>query len=391
MPRLFSSSVLIVLAAPLALIAGCVSDRGQSHDPLSVGLVDPGGHSGSLFNDPLFKEDLAESGIGLSESSTGTRPDPRRTITTEPSVVANAGQTVHEVDTESLSELNSVAPPGSFARTADGATTRQTITRRDLPRDQRRSQLAGELAAILRDEAEGAPSPASVLAALAALEMIEPGVFHSHVGDLENQSTASLLSSREIKTLATMQAFFANTREHLEATGNVMGLAEDIKSLSDEFAALHPLRIPKAALATRVAGFGIYEQLQTYSGTYKLLSGRPHTVLVYTEIENFTPRETADASGQSFATELELELQLYTASDQGDLLVWKTTPQLTEDLSANRRRDFYLVNKITLPRTLTVGSYTMKTIVTDRNNPDAVAEVIIPIDLVADRSALTGR
>ena len=57
------------------------------------------------------------------------------------------------------------------------------------------------------------------------------------------------------------------------------------------------------------------------------------------------------------------------------------------DISRRQRRDFYLVADIELPPTLTVGGYQLKVTLVDETT-GAEDAALIPIDIVADRSAL---
>jgi hypothetical protein len=53
------------------------------------------------------------------------------------------------------------------------------------------------------------------------------------------------------------------------------------------------------------------------------------------------------------------------------------------DTSRNKRRDFYLINRIELPSTLSIGRYQLKVIMRDLVS-GAEAEAIIPIEIVAE-------
>lgn len=354
------------------------------------------GSSGDKRADTGFPDGFLDDPFAIGEGWRGGDPGPgeerrpARVIAPEAGVAsANAGG--DEVVATTPAELAAVVADPNLFQTERGSTVRTAPTRTSLARPQEISKLVHELASLLRAEADEAPSPAAVLAQLAALEMIEPGVFNSHVADLDGRSAVSVLTRREIEALAPLRGFFARSHEQLMTTGAVMDLAEEAERLADELAEFRPLTIPRAALATRVAGYGIVQELKTYDeeGTYKLLATRPHAAIVYAEVGQFVSRARRQDNRDGFGVELRLELALYHDDRQNNLLVWKTEPQQVIDFSENRRRDFYITQKITLPRTLTVGSYRLKVRVSDINNEGAVAEAVLPLDLVGDASALT--
>ncbi|MEM1165435.1 MAG: hypothetical protein AAGI30_04005 [Planctomycetota bacterium] len=284
-------------------------------------------------------------------------------------------------------ELGSVLGGDGLVRGSDGATVRREPAPASLPRRDRIRRHVAELADMLRAEADDAPAPAAVLAQLAALELIEPGIFHSRGSDLEGAS--ALLSEQEIAVLGPWRDFFASARDRLDSTGSVFELAGEADSLARSLGRFEPLMVPRAVLATRVSGYGSFDALRRHDDRYKLLAGRPHVVIVYAEVERFLSRATRSDGADGHEVNLDVQLRLYHYSEDRDLLVWRTEPQSLRDFSMNRRDDFYLTQKVTLPRTLTVGSYSLKVSVTDRNADGVVAESVIPIDIIADRSALS--
>lgn len=148
------------------------------------------------------------------------------------------------------------------------------------------------------------------------------------------------------------------------------------------------LRLNHAALAQKVTGFG---QLVPFKGT-TFLAGRAQPALVYVEVENFTHKPVEEETLPSDAeprwlVDLSQELQLYHDAD--GVLAWHSREQPARDISTRQRRDHYLVQRITIPATLTVGAYRLKVIVRDHAT-GASAETIIPLQIVADPN-LTNR
>lgn len=114
-------------------------------------------------------------------------------------------------------------------------------------------------------------------------------------------------------------------------------------------------------------------------------------MIVYTEVEHFDRVAIADTgrrrAGGDLAIEdgwevrLSQELQLYHEAD--GLLAWRRPEEVTSYRSRSKPRDYFIVDQITLPRTLTVGAYRLKVVLRDLADR-SVDERIIPIRVVAD-------
>ncbi|MBL0928005.1 MAG: hypothetical protein IBJ11_10200 [Phycisphaerales bacterium] len=246
-----------------------------------------------------------------------------------------------------------------------------------------RSRLVSELAANIQGELSRSASPVGPLARLAALELFQPGVAGAGV------SAAGNLSDREKRFLGAWRDMFASAHANLSSTPDVQALAASARSLGEASGSVAALALPRTLLCTRVEGFGVYNELRTFTGAarYKLLAGQTHKVIVYTEVENFSHRE-AGGEGGRYAVELAQALSLYHTAGSTDTLAWRAAEQPIDDLSRNRRRDFFAVQIIELPASISVGSYSLKVAVRDRHG-GAVAESVIPIEFVADSSALS--
>lgn len=154
----------------------------------------------------------------------------------------------------------------------------------------------------------------------------------------------------------------------------MQALAEAAQS----FTANQPLRIPRVVLCSRVTGFGQYVPFPTQ----RFVAGRRNAVLVYTEVENFQqPESSLDAGAPGFKVALSQEVHLY--HDPDGLLAWRQPAQTTRYEARTRVRDYFIVNRVDLPVSLTVGKYSLKVVLTDLNG-GAVAESLIPVDIVAD-------
>jgi hypothetical protein len=149
-----------------------------------------------------------------------------------------------------------------------------------------------------------------------------------------------------------------------------------------------------ALLAARVTGFGKYVPLATRpsTGNFVFQSARSNRAIVYIEIENFGYRAVKEGdpdkmSGDQWAVDLTTEMQLLDAFD--GMLQMKEAERSVIETGRNKRKDFYLVQEIELPPTLTIGSYNLKIVLRDKSGAEPIrTETIIPIQIVADLTAV---
>ncbi len=160
--------------------------------------------------------------------------------------------------------------------------------------------------------------------------------------------------------------------------------ASVLRAFSEKLGQSFGLTLPKALLCTRVRGFGRYEEFSSTS----FLAGRPVRALVYVEVDRFK-HGVVDTSGlgglpveEGWSVELGQTLELYHDGETG-MLAWMRPEEVVLETSRNKQRDFYLLTEITLPQTLTIGSYKLKVVVKDRVGAQQ-AEALIPIKIVAD-------
>ncbi len=237
--------------------------------------------------------------------------------------------------------------------------------------ERRMGRLVADLAATLRARAEIAPNPLSVNIPLAALEAFEPDL-------MEDPRESPLLTPREAETLDAYRSIQSAARATATSNSPVGRLEAAMTDAAQRLKAWNTLRITTARLCARVQGYGVYEPMPGP----RFLAGRAHQAIVYVELEDFTSRRgSLPGGGSGHITELAQSIRLYHDAD--GLLVWEQPEQHVTDHCRNRRRDFYLVQLIELPETLTVGSYRLKMTIRDRAT-DAVAEAILPVEIVAD-------
>ncbi|MBL8763511.1 MAG: hypothetical protein JNM07_04495 [Phycisphaerae bacterium] len=256
----------------------------------------------------------------------------------------------------------------------------------DAARAARRAELVRELARLLR---EGAASPdAAARAALAAeaLRLIDPDAAG---GEETNNglSDASIAAVRELLHEVASGAAASNG-----AGRTASDLAAALRRAADRLSGVEPLDVT-ARLCARVESFGRYTPLDSDA----FLAGRVNSVLVYVEVTNFThaplaeadPGDAAaDASGdERWVVELGQELNLYHDADH--VLAWRQPEEVVRDVARRKRRDYYLVRRVDLPPTLTVGRFNLKVTVRDLAT-GSIAEAVLPIRIVAD-ARLTNR
>jgi hypothetical protein len=275
-----------------------------------------------------------------------------------------------------------VQPPAAQTMIADAPTAPPTLT------DQQREQRAiSELLDVLSRRAAGSDPSLAEVFRLTALASLCPGetsaALQNHLRGLEaclnTDQRARLDAFRELV------AAFA-------ATDSTEDLSAILRKHADSFVPTATLNLPTVALARRVDGYGKYVPFASTS----FLAGQAQVVLVYVEVKDFLCKEVSSAAPDSmtiddpdpsagaetsWAIELSQELQLYHEAD--GVLAWHARQQPSRDLSKRRRTDHYLVQRITLPATLTVGGYTLKVVVRDVNST-ALVERAIPIRIVAD-------
>ncbi|MCC7389189.1 MAG: hypothetical protein IT431_10515 [Phycisphaerales bacterium] len=157
-----------------------------------------------------------------------------------------------------------------------------------------------------------------------------------------------------------------------------------LREFGEQLSSTVGLQLPKAILCTRVRGFGKYEAFSSTS----FLAGRPIRALVYVEVDRFEHGQVdRDSLGgleveEEWSIDLSQTLELYHEGEKA-ILAWKRPEEVVVETSRNKQRDFYLLTEITLPQTLTVGSYQLKVVVKDRVG-EQQAEAFIPIKVVAD-------
>jgi hypothetical protein len=193
-------------------------------------------------------------------------------------------------------------------------------------------------------------------------------------GELDRSLLAPLspkdqeLVKRYHQTVSTLR------REVLDGGGKI-DQATVTGRLEDLFGS-QPITIRKIELCEKVLGYGVYDAFpdQTF------MAGREQKLIVYVELDNFLPAKRDQGDG--YEVSLRQELELY---ESNGFEVWSHEPVQIVDVSRNKRRDFFVVQLVTLPAQLGVGQYHLKVRVYDEN-AGTRDETSIKIQLVADES-----
>lgn len=270
---------------------------------------------------------------------------------------------------------------------------------REPSRQEKRLEYAKQLAKLLVPMADETQSPLRAVLPLIALETIQPGVATAELNKL-----LANLNDSERETVDTVRTLMAQLEAQADTGADPRALADAVKTEVNRVepkpaAAVQPmLSLGTVALCRKVEAFG---RFSAYPGS-TFVAARKVPMIVYTEVENYAQaREselpsigaTQKTTGDRWALELSQEIHLYSSDGT---LCWSVREQSHRDTSQSKRRDFFLVQRIDLPSTLTIGRYTLKVIVRDKaaavvvSAGEPVAEVNIPISIVADTAIAAG-
>lgn len=358
MPRPDRLRPLFILPLALALAAGCAAPPAASKPASEPATV-------------------ADEGPPADDLLARLKPEHFKTLPKDPSnsriegdpAIARRG---NRPPSDAPTVAEAPEPTPSFAPPTKSLAT--------LPAEspvQKRARLTNELADALA-AAPTAEDRFDAASALTLLQALEPGIASDRLAELR-----AALPPDQQRTLAALSRLFAAAPQ--ASRGNPADLARLLNEQAAVLADSDGLAITTAALCRRVEGFGRYRPFERDS----FLAGRPQPVIVYTEVEGFAfapvtaEADANTAPGPRWAVDLTQELQLFHDAD--GTLAWRSPPLGSRDISSRQRRDHYLIQRVDLPRSLTVGRYSLKVTVRDQTS-GTTAERLIPIQIVADDS-----
>lgn len=134
------------------------------------------------------------------------------------------------------------------------------------------------------------------------------------------------------------------------------------------------LTLAKAVLCSSVRGYGDYDPLDGI----RIRGAGTRPVFLYTEIDHFQSRPAEEED--RYLVRLTQAWSLYDADQPDGEPVWVEPAAEATDWSRNIRRDFYLVQLLTIPDSVPSGSYQLRVTVTDLAS-DHTASATLPVRL----------
>lgn len=306
--------------------------------------------------------------VNEAEESHQPEPSPEPVPATEQAVSVSRGgdEEVEAVHTPAEEPVVEQVEPPLPAESLDGRIDR----------------LTEELVEALRERARNGEGVSDVLC-LALLESIFPGALGDGaepdlelVGSFTPAEVAHVVAARDL------------ARRWVGAGGSTDEVAEALLAAASSLRAADPiLVITDVQLCERVDGYAAY---MPFADT-TFIAGQINSMIVYTELDGFAHRAVKPGdrapSGDQWAVEVSQELTLYHEPSD-NLQAWHQPRATVVTTSRRHRREFFLVNSISLPANLSVGSYRLKVLTRDEVS-GATAEASMPIRIVAD-SRLVG-
>jgi hypothetical protein len=181
------------------------------------------------------------------------------------------------------------------------------------------------------------------------------------------------LSSEDRDLVSTLIQGLSTFRQTARSAATSEEKTRPLLELSDQIRQRANLTVSHLSLCTTVDRFGVYEPIAT-----KELPAKTETpAVLYCEIDNFQSK--LNAKGQ-YETRLTYELALYGDSPAASAPVFTKPASAVIDRCRNRRRDFFIADRITLPGTLSAGRYVLKVTITDTQSK-RIGEATLPIEL----------
>lgn len=345
-----------------------------SADSEPVAAVD----SGEMENFGSTRDQVVESARMMDEYFSGmvATDEPAEPVTIDEPAVDNASYTTDEkTDDGSFSLSTAMAERDGEVGEAEVVAVDPNEEPAEKPievaavdAEERKAELVSELVDVLTELARTSENPGSAAAALAGMDSMSVEV-------LDGLHSEGVLSDSELSTLRAAREVL----DSISSSGEIASpddVAEVLDRVRDDLDRASGIRVVRALLCTQVDGFGRY----TPFASNEFVAGVAQEVIVYVEVDRFAHRELTGTDGQArFEVEMSQRLELYHVAD--DLNTWNRAAEVDRSVSRNKVRDYYLINKITLPRNLGVGRYHLKVVMRDLVE-GKVAELIIPIRMV---------
>jgi len=344
----FPSVAPAVTLVGLLLCVSCETTDSQSTgDPLAEMLAANGVRSG---------QGMARGGDGEARATQGGGAHGDAQIEWTPTTELNRGGVAQARPTPAATQHRSHVPTHL---TPQHDETETTVTRPSQQPDAVESQQRVPTPAALSDAelleemrrriAAGDDLSRSAAVRAAALSMLDPSK------PFDPQALEGL-SDAEREQFLRFHKLMASMAGHLATPGGKVD-REAVLARLDEMFGDRPLTIQAIRLCKRVRGYGVYDAFENHT----FLAGRTHRMIVYVELDDFAIDRRDN--GQ-YEVKLTQEIILYAKADGS--AVWRQPAVEVRDVSHNERRDFFVVQMITLPSRLSVGDYVMKVRVRDQ-------------------------
>ncbi len=411
--RWLAASALVLAAGGLLgmLLAGCTSDGGagdnprSDREPVNVGLdvvaseddaaagpalPDAVVASGNRSQADQIAQQARDLGDMMDEISRITAQSGRPAAGEEAISAADqgAGQALQGDGVQAAAVSGSAdAPPQALpagqSDTGMGISLSDVLGGDSLEGSAAAEALADQIERVVATRLPASESPMRDALALIAADLLRPGGPSGEAAI--DQQTLDALSASERQTLDTLRD---SLREVAAASADGGGdMASALQAAAEKLQQAVGVRIGRVELCSRVDKFGSFVPFRGR----EFMAGAPSAALVYVEVEGYTHRptkanEALNTPGDQWAVDLTQQIRLFHKAD--GRLAWSSQPERVVDTSRNRRRDFYLVTRIDLPPSLTVGSYELQVTVTDETSGTTDQRAVL-IGVVADRNLVT--
>lgn len=178
--------------------------------------------------------------------------------------------------------------------------------------------------------------------------------------------------SEEQNLVSAVIAAMSDFRSTLsDESGLLSTKTAPILKLSDQIQQQIPLTLPVVALCRSVQQFGVYDPIDPA----RFPAGVESQAIVYCQVEHF--RSQVSSGTGDWETKLNYDATLYSDTDHPIAVISKKPANIT-DHCRQRRRDFFLADRMSFPASLPAGKYLLKVTVIDQS-ANHVAEKTIPV------------